>query len=107
MAKLKSVGSILFVSAVGVVFSLPTLLNGFPIVYNDSGYYVLHAIYDSPSWAFLWRPLTYSMFIGPFVEAFGLTGAIVFNNLIFSAMIFWISKKLLYLDSFVSLVLLS
>ncbi len=48
----------------------PTLLNGFPFVYYDTGFFLFYANHLFSSAGYLFRPLTYSLMLGAFHSVF-------------------------------------
>ena len=51
------------VAAGGLFLALPLFLNGFPLVYIDSGFYILHWPFYLPADVPLWRPLVYTLIL--------------------------------------------
>jgi len=79
----------------GFILSLPSLLNYFPFIFYDSGYYILHGTMHAPAQTFLWRPLTYSIFLGFFLNFVSLLGFIVIQNIIVAWILYVFSKEFL------------
>jgi hypothetical protein len=76
----------------GILLSLPSLLNGFPFIFYDSGFYILHAVYDVNESSLIWRPLTYSIFLKSILSFGGLLSFIVAQNVLLSAILHSIVK---------------
>ena len=93
--------------AIAILWSLPTILNNFPLSYYDTAYYLFNAKNLSNPTFISWRPLTYSFFISiPFFKL-GPLALIIFQNFVLSTMLFIflrlvtpaISRKHLFLAS--------
>ena len=64
------------------LWSLPSLLNGFPLIYYDSAFYINLSLPNHPfKPQIMWRPETYSYLISPFLNHFGFLSVILVQNL--------------------------
>jgi hypothetical protein len=87
--------TIFAVVGAGILLLLPSWLNGSPFLYFDSAFYILHGLFSSPSWAFLWRPLTYSFFLHPVLtlspRPLLLAGELCFT---LAALVYFVARRL-------------
>ncbi len=80
----------------GLILSLPTLINGFPFLYYDSGYYLLFGTFKVEPWLIIWRPIIYGLFSGTFLAWGGhLSCFVIVQNLVLSLMLLFFCKNLL------------
>ncbi len=75
-----------------VLWTLPSLLNGFPLSYYDSAYYVYNAFHLLEPANIAWRPLTYSLLLRPPFEVAGFLGVIFLQNILVAGFLFKFSR---------------
>ena len=79
---------ILILCMATLILLLPSLWNGFPFLFHDSGYYILHATMGITEWSILWRPLTYSYLLKPFLEFGSLSLFVVVQNIVLAVALY-------------------
>ena len=80
----------------GALLSLPTIINEFPFIYYDSGYYFLIGIFDAEPWLIIWRPIVYGLIIGQYLSLGGALYNFVFvQNLLLAGLLLFFCKDLM------------
>lgn len=75
---------------------MPSIYNGFPLIYYDSGYYLLFGLYDVEPWLVVWRPIIYGLITGQFLKWGGhLDQLIVLQNVFISTLLLFFCKNLM------------
>ncbi len=74
------------------LWTLPSLLNGFPLSYYDSAYYVYNAFHLLEPASIAWRPLTYSLFLRAPFEVAGFLGVVFLQNALVVGFLFKFSR---------------
>ena len=77
----------------GLLLALPTLLNGLPFLYIDSGFYILHSALKVTSWSLLWRPLSYSLFLKAILSAGNLILFVLVQNFVISGILYVAARR--------------
>ncbi len=71
----------------GLFLSLPSIINNYPLIFNDSGFYLLYAAFGGHEKSMIWRPLTYSLFLKGPLSLGGLTFFVIVQNIFLAGVI--------------------
>lgn len=78
-----------------LIWSLPSLINGIPLTYYDSAYYLFNAFNLQNPTSVQWRPLTYSYLIAAPLKLLGLNGLIILQNLVTAIIVYFASQSVI------------
>lgn len=71
----------------GLFLSLPSIINNYPLIFNDSGFYLLYATFGGHEKSMIWRPLTYSLFLKGTLSVGSLTFFVIVQNIILAGLL--------------------
>ena len=80
---------------VAIIWSLPSLLNDFPMSYYDTAFYLHNAINITDPSPLAWRPIAYSLFMQPVFWGLGLLGFVVLQNFVVAICCFATARTLI------------